>query len=77
MKKKPIARTDTGILKHKLLESSSPSLSGKFLIFLKLFVLFCIFLKNHIMSEDLKGIDLDGPQPLSVLKFLKRIIVLF
>lgn len=29
------------------------------------------------MSEDLDGIDLDGSQPLSVLKFLKRIIVLF
>lgn len=29
------------------------------------------------MSEDLEEIDLDGPQPLSVLKFRKRIIVLF
>lgn len=43
MKKKPIAKTDTGILKHKLLESSSLALSGKFLIFLKLFVMFGIF----------------------------------
>lgn len=29
------------------------------------------------MSEYLEQIDLDGPQLLSVLKFLKRIIVLF